>query len=78
MIYDGDLNKLRVKKDEVEQYIQTLLRPPQTREQAAAGVYYTVEELDVFAKQAAEYRKQASDIQEQIKGVESNRAQCKS
>jgi hypothetical protein len=77
-IYDGDLNKLRVRKDEVEQYIQTLLRPPQTREQAAAGVYYTVEQLDVFAKQAAEYRKQASDIQEQIKGIESNRAQCKS
>lgn len=76
-IYDSDLRNLREQKQVVENNIQLLLRPPQTKEQAAAGMYYTSEQLDVFTRQAAEYRKQATDIQEQIRAAESNRAECR-
>ena len=77
MIFDNDLKKLRENKLQIENNIQLLLRPPQTKEQAIAGIYYSTIELDVFVKQAAEYRKQAIDIQEQIKIIESSRADCK-
>lgn len=76
-IYDNDLKKLNESKQQIENTIQILLRPPQTKEQAMAGIYYSAAQLDVFTKQAAEYRKQATDIQEQIKVIELNRTQCK-
>jgi hypothetical protein len=77
MNYDSEIKTLRANKQEIENRIQVLLYPPQTKEQVEIATYYSTAELEVFTKQAAEYRKQATDIQEQIKAVELDRVKCK-
>ena len=75
--YGTNLSELRSKKEETENRIQSLLNPVMPKEYADQGRYYTAADLEVFTKQAAEFRKKSTDLQNQIIAAELIRKDCK-
>lgn len=75
--YGSDIDKLNRNKNDIENRILLLLNPQLSQQQVAQGITgFTAEQLNTYAKLAAEYRKTADDIQKQVLSIQELRKNC--